>query len=150
MIIRLKKLKVETKDLGIVEINEKDIIHFPRGLYGFENSRNFVLFNDNKNDNQFMWLQCTDSCEPRFVVIDPFSVIKDYKVSPEAAKQLIPLEDDGDLRMLVITTVTAGAKEIYVNFKCPIIINVQDNTAAQMILDNDDYPIRYYLFKREG
>jgi flagellar assembly factor FliW len=144
------KMVIETKDLGNVEIKEKDIIHFPQGLYGFENARNFVLLLGNGGDNPFLWLQCTDNREPRFVVIDPFLVLKDYNVSAASVAPLISLKDEKNMRLLVIATVTAGAKEVYVNLKCPIVLNAQDNIAMQIILDNDDYPIKYYLYAREG
>lgn len=141
---------IQTKDLGDVIIEPKDIIQFPQGLYGFEKTRNFVLLSDNDEENPFMWLQCTDSREPRFVVIDPYRVFKDYHVSAISAPSIISLKGEESMRVLVIATVTSGAKEIFVNLKCPIVINAKDNTAAQIILDNDDYPIRYYLFKKEG
>lgn len=144
------KMIIETKDLGNVEISEKDIINFPHGLYGFRNCLKFVLLSDNKDNNTFMWLQNVDSREPRFVVIDPLKLIKNYYVSPDEVRPFINLRDDKDLRLLAITTVTAGAKEVYANLKCPIAINARDNIAAQVILDTDDYPIRYYILKREA
>lgn len=141
---------IGTKDLGNVEISENDIISFPRGLYGFKESRRFVLLSDGKDDNPFLWLQCVDSREPRFVVIDPLSVFKNYTVPADAVKSYIPLDSEDNLRLLAITTVTAGAKEIYVNLKCPIVINARGNIAAQVILDSEDYPLRYYILKKEG
>lgn len=141
---------IKTKDFGNVEICEEDIVKFPHGLYGFEDSKEFVVLSDNKEDNPFMWLQSVRNIEPRFVVIDPMKIFKNYYVPPEAARPLIPIDDERDLRFLAITTVISGAKEVYVNLKCPIVINARENIAAQVILDIDDYPFRYYLVKREG
>ncbi|HEX2937972.1 MAG TPA: flagellar assembly protein FliW [Ruminiclostridium sp.] len=141
---------ITTKDLGNVEIAEQDIVKFPHGLYGFKNKKNFVVLSDNNDENPFMWLQSTDSREPRFVVIDPVKIFNNYYVPIESAKSLIPIENETDMRFLAITTVTKGAHEIYVNLKCPIVINARRNIAAQIILDSEDYPIRYYLVKKEG
>ena len=141
---------INTKDFGNVEISEKDIICFPHGLYGFKDFHRFVLLSDNKEDNPFIWLQCVDSREPRFVVIDPLKVFKNYNIPTDAVKSFISLDDENNLRMLAITTVTEGTKEIYVNLKCPIAINAHDNIAVQVILDNEDYPLRYYILKKEG
>lgn len=141
---------ITTKDLGTVEVDAKDVIEIPFGLYGFKDFHKFVLLSDNKENNPFMWLQSTENREPRFVVIDPLKIFENYKVPTSAAEPLVSIEDEKDLRLLAITTVTAGAKEIYVNLKCPIIINARENIAAQVILENEDYPLRYYLLKREG
>lgn len=146
----MNKLVVKTKGLGDVEVNAKDIIHFPQGLYGFEDAKNYVLLSGNEEGNPFMWLQCTDSREPRFVVVDPFKIFDNYNVPQNDIHQIIKLDDNKNLRVLAITTVTKGAKDIYVNLKCPIIINARENIAAQIILDNEDYPIRYYMYKGEG
>jgi flagellar assembly factor FliW len=141
---------VSTKDLGNVEISEENIIMFPHGLYGFKDFHRFVLLSGKKRDSLFLWLQCVDSREPRFVVIDPLKIIKNYNIPAGAVKSAVTPGDEKNLRILAITTVTSGAKEIYVNLKCPIVINACDNTATQVILDNDDYPLRYYILKREG
>ena len=141
---------ISTKDLGNVEISREDIITFPHGLYGFKNFHRFVLLSDNKKNNPFIWLQCVDSREPRFVVIDPLRVFENYNVPGDCVQSHIPFDDESDLRILAITTVTVGTKEIYVNLKCPIVINARHNIAEQVILDNEEYPLRYYLLKREG
>lgn len=141
---------IKTKDLGNIKIDEKDIITFDGGLYAFEKVKKFALLSDNKESNPFMWLQSAEGPEPRFVVVDPLKVFKGYSVKGSIIKQHLAFEDEKDLRFLAITTVTAGSKEVYVNLKCPIVINARNNTAAQIILDSDDYPIRYYLIKREG
>lgn len=143
----MNKLVIKTKGLGNVEVDSKDIIRFPEGLYGFENAKKFVLLSGNEEGNPFMWLQCADSCEPRFVVIDPFKIFNDYNIPANAISPLIKLDDNENLRVLAITTITKGAKDIYVNLKCPIVINARENIATQIILDNEDYPIRYYMYK---
>lgn len=143
---------VSTKDFGNVEISEDDIIYFPRGLYGFADCRRFALLFDKQKEenNPFMWLQCIEKNGPRFVVIDPLRFFKDYSVLNDETATAISLKDKDDLRLLCIATVTDGAKEVYVNLKCPIAINARDNIAVQAVLDNEDYPIRYYIVKKEG
>jgi Uncharacterized protein conserved in bacteria len=140
---------VGTKDFGNVEVSEKDIIRFPHGLYGFKQFKRFALLSEEGKDSLFMWLQYVDSPEPRFVVTDPHRIAKNYRVSPEAAKAVIPLDNEKDLRLLAITTVTPGTREVYANLKCPVVINARKNVAAQIILEKEDYPMRYYIIKRE-
>jgi flagellar assembly factor FliW len=139
---------VSTKDFGNVEVAEKDIIFFPHGLYGFKEFKRFALLSEKGKDSFFLWLQCVDSPEPRFVVTDPLRIVKDYHVSPDAVRAVIPLEEEKNMRLLAITTVTTGTKEVYANLKCPVVINARENIAAQIILEKEDYPIRYYIIKR--
>lgn len=139
---------VNTKDFGNVEVEEEDVIYFPHGLYGFKQYRRFALLSEKGKDSLFMWLQCVDSPEPRFVVTDPHRIAKDYNIPPDAVKAVISLESEKDLRLLAITTVTAGTREAYANLKCPIVINARENIAAQIILEAEDYPMRYYIIKK--
>lgn len=136
---------VHTKEHGDLEVDEKELLQFPHGLYGFEDFKRFVLLEGGKQ-SPFMWLQCADSREPRFVVTDPNRFVSGYRVPPAEAAPLVGLESEGSLRILAITTVTAGAKEVYVNLKCPIVVNLRDHVAAQVILD-EEYPLRFYLHK---
>ncbi len=136
---------VHTKEHGDIEVDEKDVIRFPQGLYGFEGARNFVLLPGGA-DSPFFWLQCADSPDPRFVVTDPHLIAEGYRVPAAEVAALISLQEESSLRLLAITTVTAGAREIYVNLKCPIVINGKDNIAAQAILE-ENYPLRFYLHK---
>ena len=142
-------MTIETKELGFVEIENQDIIKFPHAIYGFENAKNFVLLKDTqKESNPFMWLQCVDAKEPCFAVIDPYSIFNDYAPQPSIeALQSISLKTEEFLRYLVIATVPEQVKDLYVNLKCPVVINSEDNIAMQVILENSDYNMRYYLFK---
>jgi flagellar assembly factor FliW len=142
---------ISTKDFGNVEISEEDVIYFPHGLYAFADYHRFVLLYDkNRNgNNPFMWLHCVEKDGPRFVVIDPLKFFSDYKVLNDEIATAVSLKNKDDLRLLCIATVTKDAKEVYVNLKCPITINARENIAVQAVLDNENYPIRYYLYKKE-
>lgn len=143
---------ISTKDFGNVDIAEEDILYFPHGLFGFsENHRYAILFDKRNEDaNPFMWLQSIDEGGPRFVVIDPRKFFSDYDILNDEISLAISLKAKEDLRLLCIATVTENAKQVYANLKCPIVINAKDNIAAQIVLDDEEkYPIRYNLLKKE-
>ena len=48
-------MEIKSKDFGILEIETKDIINFPQGLYAFENITRFVLIE--KDGYKIKWLQ---------------------------------------------------------------------------------------------
>jgi flagellar assembly factor FliW len=139
---------IETKDLGFVEIDEKNIISFPRGIYGFENAVRYAMLKDNEAENPFMWLQCVDDKQTSFIVVEPTSFIDDYAPRlSQKMKDQIKLVSDDVLRLAVICTIPADFNKITINLKCPIIINSIDNIAMQAILEDDCYSMTYPLFK---
>ena len=141
---------IETKDLGFVEIEEKEIIIFSHVIFGFEDVSRFVILKDKtKQENPFMWLQCVARKEPCFAVIDPHAFFADYNpVLTIEDKQIISLDSDENLRFIVIAAVPKNVYELTLNLKCPIAINSQKNIAMQVILENSDYSMHYYLFKK--
>lgn len=140
---------IETKQMGFVQIEEENIIQFPRGIYGFEEFHRFVLLQNNqKPSNPFLFMQCVDHKEPCFVVVDPHSVFMDYHpVISEEVRESISLEKQEDMRFLSIATVPANVRDLYINLQCPILINSKINAAVQIILDEGNYPMRYYLLR---
>lgn len=141
---------IETKDLGLVEIGEEDIIRFPHGLYGFEDAHRFVLLGNTDGDpSPFLWLQCADRCEPRFAVVDPRVFFGRYNPClRDEDREAIGLASDEYLRYVVIATVPRDMRRLSFNLKCPVAINSETNTAMQIILEDPAYPIRYYPFSK--
>jgi flagellar assembly factor FliW len=136
----------ETKDLGLVEIDEKNIISFPHGLYGFEDAVRFVILKDNDSENPFMWLQCVDNKQICFIVVEPSSFINGYdpKISLQL-KETIKFTADEALRFATICTIPTDFNKTTINLKCPVIINSIDNIAMQVILEDDRYSMTYPL-----
>jgi flagellar assembly factor FliW len=141
---------IQTRDYGLVEIDEREIIHFPRGIYGFEETKRFVLLKDkSKEDNPFMWLQNVDGPKPCFVVAQPRELFPDYApdITVEAVQE-IPLESADDLRLLALVTVPSEIVEMSFNLRCPIVINAKENIAVQTILENEQYSLSQPYFRK--
>jgi flagellar assembly factor FliW len=137
---------IETKDLGFVEIDAKNIISFPHGIYGFEDAVRFVILKDNDSENPFMWLQCVDNKQTCFIMVEPSSFINSY--NPQISQQFkdtIKLTSDEALWLAVICTIPKDFKKITLNLKCLVIINSIDNIAMQVILEDDRYSMTYPL-----
>ncbi len=140
---------IETRDFGPMEITEDEIIHFPDGIYGFDNSKRFTLL-DTGSTAGVMHLQCADSPTPRFIVLDPFMILEDYapEIPAEAFKNL-RAESIDELSLLVIAVIPEDFKNATVNLKSPIAINFKEHLGMQVILNNRDYSVRFRLFDRE-
>jgi flagellar assembly factor FliW len=50
------------------------------------------------------------------------------------------------LRLLLIAIVPQNIKDITVNLKSPVVVNMGKRLAVQAILENSAYPVRYRLF----
>lgn len=140
---------IETRDFGPLEIQDDQVIHFPDGIYGFDDSRRFALL-DTGSSAGMMHLQCVDSPTPRFIVLDPFLILEDYapEIPPEAFKKL-RAETLEELTLLVIAVIPQDFRASTVNLKSPIAINFKQHLGMQVILGNRDYSVRFRLFDHE-
>ena len=65
-------MKLETTRFGTLDIEEKQILEFPDGLYGFEKETRFTLLPFNPNvESPMEWMQSILSPHLAFVITDP-------------------------------------------------------------------------------
>lgn len=141
---------IKTKDFGFVEIDERDVLNFPNGVYAFENVKKFVILKHNDGD-PVMQLQAVESENPRFIIADPFLIVPGYdpKISEEE-KAVLQADSEKDLNYFVITVIPQNIRDATANLKSPVVVNFKKKLGMQVILENDSYPIRYPLFNDEG
>lgn len=141
---------INTKVFGEVEITEEKIITFPGGIIGFPELKRFTLLHDEERGVSagIRWLQSLE--EPAFAmpVMDPLVVKPDY--NPEVDDELLSgigqLTAD-NLLVLVTVRVPSDLTQMSVNLQGPIIINVDERRACQIILDTDTYPVRFPIYE---
>lgn len=152
-------MKITTRVFGEIEIDDSKIITFPAGIIGFPDLTDFALvFDEEKGkDTPIRWLQSLQEAEFAMPVMDPLLVAKEY--NPEVEDDyLLPLGemDVDDTLVLVTVTVPADLTKMSVNLQAPIVINANTKKAAQMIVNAEQYPIKYYIYdilqkmKKEG
>ncbi|MFU0831625.1 MAG: Flagellar assembly factor FliW [Oscillospiraceae bacterium] len=128
------------------EKNQKNIIRFEDGIYGFESVKEFILLQ--RDQTQTIWfLQAADSPYPSLIVINPFLVFPDY--APTLSKQDLKLlgnPSKEDLCFLAVAVIKQNLADSVVNLKSPIVINVEKKIGRQVILEDCSYPVRCKLF----
>ena len=143
-------MKVNTRIFGEIDIAEEKIITFPGGIIGFPELTQFTLIHDEEKGvgAGIRWLQSMQ--EPAFAmpVMDPLLVKEDY--NPEVNDEL--LEPAGNINvdnMLVLVTVTVPSDitKMTVNLRGPIVINAEEKKACQIIVDGDEYPVKYPIYE---
>lgn len=150
---------VNTKIFGEVDIPEERIIHLDNGIIGFPDLKSFSLMhNEERGNSGIAWLVSME--EPAFAlpVMDPLIVYPTFnpEVEDELLKPLGELDPD-DMLVLVTLSIPKGAPEkMTVNLKAPIIINAKERKAVQIILDGEEYKIKFPVYdilkslKKEG
>lgn len=139
-------MKLDTAHFGVIDIDEAELITFPEGIPGFEDKKKFALIGHEANNTPFFWLQSIDDPNLCFVVADPFMVYDNYGVDVEDEDvQLLGITDPHTVVTLAIVVIPENPKEIRVNLKAPLLINVEKKLGKQVIQKSDSLPVRYYL-----
>lgn len=141
-------MKINTKIFGEIEIADDRIITFPSGIIGFPELTEFALLHDEESGaGRIHWLQSIQ--EPAFAmpVMNPLLVMPDY--NPEVEDELIkPLGEllPDEILVMVTVTVPGDLTQMSVNLKGPIIINASEKKACQVIIEGEQYPVKFPVY----
>lgn len=142
-------MKINTKIFGEIEISDDKLITFENGIVGFPDLKSFTLIHDEEKGTNvgIRYLQSIE--EPGFAmpVMDPLLVKPDY--DPEVDDEL--LKSAGELTMenilvLVTVTVPSDLTKMTVNLRGPIVINVDERKACQIIVEGEQYPVKFPIY----
>ena len=137
-------MTIRTRDFGELEIDEQEILHFLSPIYGYEDLSEYILLSDDEAGDGVMWLQSTKRPDVCFILLDPEGFgLPYFPELPQEVCELLSIKDMVAFRLIAV--VPNSYVGTTVNLKSPIVINPQNKTAAQVILEAD-YPIRMPLF----
>lgn len=138
-------MKIQTAYMNELEINEADIIHFQHGLPGFEEERQFIMLPISE-ESIFQVLQSVKTKELAFIVTSPFIAVKDYSFDlEEATIEALQIQDVHEVAVLGIVSLKDTLATSTINLTAPIVLNMTNNQAKQIILDNSEFMIRHPL-----
>ncbi|KEZ52143.1 flagellar assembly protein FliW [Metabacillus indicus] len=138
---------IETKYHGTVDFDEAEKLTFEQGMPGFLEEKSFTLL-PLEEDSSFFILQSVQSPSTAFVVTSPFFFFKDYELEiDEASKEALFIEDEKDVEVYVILTVTDPFNASTANLQGPVIINRKQKTGKQLILSGTDYITKHRLWE---
>ncbi|SHJ49649.1 flagellar assembly factor FliW [Hathewaya proteolytica DSM 3090] len=140
-------MNLNTKYHGCIEYSQEDIINFKKGIPGFEELKQFILFTVEENP-VFSVLHSIEKEDIGIIVTLPSNVKNDYEIRIEEEQmRTLKIQDEKDALVLNTVTLNADTEKITVNLRAPIVINIKEKIGEQIILDNDDYSIKHPLFK---
>ncbi len=144
---------LNTEHLGEIEFQKEDIIHFPKGIPGFEEEKEFIVILTGDVEFPFTYLQSVKSNDLAFIVTDPFLFLEnyDFELSDEDADFLgVKSEEQiDDITVYTIVTIPEDLDQTTVNISAPIIINLKEKLGKQVILKEYD-EMKYPLFKQKS
>ena len=141
-------MNITTKIFGEISIDDDKIIHFPSGIIGFPEMTDFALVHDEERGvGAIHWLQSVQETSFALPVMDPLIVKPEYnpEVDDELLKNIGDLTED-ELLVLVTVTVPSDLTKMTVNLQGPIIVNATEKKACQVIVEGDEYVVKYPIY----
>ena len=117
----------------------------PFGMLGFSENKQFIMFR-HKENSPFFWYQSVDDPALAFVITSPFMFMPDYKIDDDEVIKAMSWDNigDDDLELYVVANIPKGKpEEMTANLIGPVLINIKNRQAVQMVISNTDYSHRF-------
>jgi len=133
-------MKIKTKQFGEIQFSEDMLVHFPKGIIGFEKCRRFLIVHDEEYE-PFRWLIAVDENEIGFPVLNPFLVENEYdkELPHRLVKRLINAEKP--IEIFNVVTLNGEGGKVTINLKSPVIIDYDEKKGEQLILSAENIPV---------
>ncbi len=127
---------------GEIRVRRADVLHFPNGLLGFPECRNFALIEAQSAGTY--WLQSIEHPVLVFLLVDPFLAFDDFTVDlgPKELASL-KIKDPSDVAILSIVTLSRSPDEpATANLQGPIALNTRTRVGKQIAIDKPELGVR--------
>lgn len=139
-------MELETAQFGVVDVKEEQLFHFPKGIPGFEEYTQFAVID--LPDGPFSYLQSLEESHVALLITDPFIFFPDYEfeLSDHAIEEL---ELGTSLMIRCILTLNEDVSKSTINLLAPVVFNLENKKAKQVILHSTEYRSRHLLWSKE-
>ncbi|MBL8743835.1 MAG: flagellar assembly protein FliW [Myxococcales bacterium] len=122
---------------GDISVEESSAITFPRGIIGFSEEVRFTLLE--RTNGPIAYLQSLRNPRLALPIIDASLLAPTYPDGPrEELANLVGIETS-NMVVLVVVHVSPEDKRLRANLLAPIVVDVENRKAWQVILDPDTY-----------
>lgn len=141
-------MKLNTARFGEIEIEENRIFNFVMPIIGFDMLHKFIILNPNK-ETLFKWLQSIEDPTLAFPIISVSALNLDYTIDlPDNIVEKLDIQNIESLLVMNITSIPQdNPKGTTINLLAPLIFNLDNQSAAQVVLSGSGYDISYPMFK---
>ena len=141
-------MKVTTKAYGLVEVDDKQKISFNQGLFGFENYKEYVLLDSERQP--FYWLQSIDTEDVAFILINPFIFRPDYEINIDNEEMnSIGVKDPEKALIFAIVTIPSQGP-VTANLQGPLVINRDNKQGIQAVLTDSRWKTKHDIMAEFG
>lgn len=137
------EIKIPTTRFGELDVPESSIITVVGGIIGFPDLHKYVLLAYNP---PFSWLQSVERPDLAFVVVNGGEFGDEYTFPLPVGDPELRLADDDEVAIINLVSVRPDPSMTTVNLKAPLIVNMANMKARQVVLDNPRYPVRMPLW----
>jgi flagellar assembly factor FliW len=138
---------IETGRFGQLKVGDDEIVSLPQGILGFPEYTRFCLV-DPADDTLILWLQSIDNPQIAFALLEPKIFKPDYTARLSAAElRELKLENINQSAVFSILTIPEDATQMTANLKAPLVINLKEKIARQVVLQENEYSIKHLMFK---
>ena len=144
------KIELDTAKFGKVEIDKKSIFNFVSPIIGFNGLKKYTII-DYKPDSPFKWLQSVEDMELAFPITlcSFFGIDYQFDIPDEEAEKLKITSADDVLVFNIANIPSSNPQGATINMLAPIIVNIANKKAMQLVLKNTNFEVRHKLFEQE-
>ena len=142
-------MNLRTVRFGEIEIDENRIFDFVLPIIGFDALKKFVIVEPNK-DSLFKWLQSVEDSALAFPIISVAALNFDYTIDlPDNIVEALQISNIESVLVMNITSIPQDdPKGTTINLLAPLIFNIDNQSAGQVVLSGSGYDISYPMFKK--
>ncbi len=137
-------MKFDTPRFGTIEVEEDKLLRFEQGLPGFPTCKRFVVM-DHDLETPLKWLQCVDRPDVAFLIVEPEQVVGSYQVEvPDSVLSQLGLAEGAEpSNVAVFVILNVSEDKLTANLRAPVVVNIAQRRAFQLILDRPDAPLQH-------
>jgi len=141
-------MKIKTKSLGEIEIQETEILTVVDGIFGFPELTKYVLLMKDE-EAPFAWLQSVEDSNLAFIIIDPHLFRLNYrlKVGLEFLKKVEAQNNNEVISYAIVVIPENNPQMMTANLQGPVIINPKKALACQAISEIPEYTVKHYIME---
>lgn len=138
-------MRIQTKFFGKLELTTEQRWHFPKGIPGFEDEKEFALLPIEDN-TMFQVLQSVNDSDIALVVANPYLLVENYSFDiDEPTIELLNIKKEEDIFILGVLSLKDPLETSTINLQAPIIFQTTKKIAKQMIISDQQFTLCHVI-----
>jgi flagellar assembly factor FliW len=135
-------MRIQTKIMGELDVDDRQVIDFPDGLIGFKKFTSYALLD--APQKPYFFLQSMELAELGFILLDPFLFRPDYSIDvADDAMRALGISGPDDALVLSLVTVPLDGGPVTANLMGPLVIGRKARRGAQVILTDPRWQTKH-------